>query len=443
MSPRSCLMRSRSAGDESLPALAAEARHAAQPVRVELGAEIILEEVLARHAIGFRQPQQPALKSDETLVDVVELLDQRIDAVLVQRQRLDLRDHLILELAVTPVLAGRELRALHAAGDELVLQAAELLVVLRDALEGLHDLRLQLRFHRGKRDCVLVLVVILVAELFGGGLARRALLVIRTGRGRGARGGLRCGAIGAGVGMVLSVVNIRVVAGLDDHRRRRVLRVRPRIGGLQVDDVAEENLPLVELVLPDDDGLEGERGFAEARDHGLAAGLDALGDGDFALARQQLDGAHLAQIHAHRIVGAVGRLARRLGGDGSAGRLRDLAAFRLILGDLGGFLRLVGLDDVDAHLGQHRQHVFDLLGADLLRGQHGVELVVGDKAALLRDLDHLLDRGVVEVEKRPVVALGRGFRHLVAFLGLGRHVAPLSGSRSSGTGFGRAAQFDL
>ena len=40
-------------------------------------------------------------------------------------------------------------------------------------------------------------------------------------------------------------------------------------------------------------------------DHQLAAGLDALGDGDFAFARQKLDRAHLAQIHAHRIVGAV------------------------------------------------------------------------------------------------------------------------------------------
>ena len=51
--------------------------------------------------------------------------------------------------------------------------------------------------------------------------------------------------------------------------------------------------------------------FAEAGDHGLAAGLDALGDGDLALAREQLDRAHLAEIHADRIVGAVGRLRAR------------------------------------------------------------------------------------------------------------------------------------
>ena len=47
------------------------------------------------------------------------------------------------------------------------------------------------------------------------------------------------------------------------------------------------------------------RALADAADHHVAAGLDALGDGDLALARQQLDAAHLAQIHAHRIVGAA------------------------------------------------------------------------------------------------------------------------------------------
>ena len=89
----------------------------------------------------------------------------------------------------------------------------------------------------------------------------------------------------------------------------------------------------VELVAPDDDGLEGQRAFAQARDHRLAAGLDALGDGDFALARQQLDRAHLAQIHAHRIVGAVGRLLLGgRGGDGRAGLLGKLVGVFLGVG---------------------------------------------------------------------------------------------------------------
>ncbi len=58
------------------------------------------------------------------------------------------------------------------------------------------------------------------------------------------------------------------------------------------------------------------------------------------------------------------------------------------------------LDDVDAHLVHHRQHVFDLLGGDLLGRHDGVELLVGDVAALLRLLDHLLDGGIGEIEQR-------------------------------------------
>ena len=68
------------------------------------------------------------------------------------------------------------------------------------------------------------------------------------------------------------------------------------------------------------DFLDGSRALAEvitdgnqllnddgrARDglhHDELAALDALGDGDFAFARQQRDGAHLAQVHADGVVG--------------------------------------------------------------------------------------------------------------------------------------------
>ena len=132
---------------------------------------------------------------------------------------------------------------------------------------------------------------------------------------------------------------------------------------------------------------------------------------------KQLDRAHLAQIHAHRIVGALGRLL----GFGLGRRLRrDLDQFAalglFLLGLLAGALLLVGfgflgLDDVDAHLADHRQHVLDLLGGDLLGRHDRVELLVGDVAALLGLLDHLLDGGVRQVEQRQrcVRSLGASF----------------------------------
>ncbi len=206
----------------------------------------------------------------------------------------------------------------------------------------------------------------------------------------------------------------RLAVGADDHRHLHLLRVGAGIGRFEIDDVAEEDFSFVELVAPDDDGLEGERAFAEARDHRLAAGLDALGDGDFALAREQLDRAHLAQIHAHGIVGALGRLFLLGGGERLGLGLDDLGAgvlvivvvgLVLVLGVVVGFL---GLDDVDAHLVEHRVDVLDLVGGDLAGGHHLVDLVDGDIAALLGGLDHLLDAGIGEIEKRQRL-IGRAF----------------------------------
>src|SRR5262249_24238285 len=71
-----------------------------------------------------------------------------------------------------------------------------------------------------------------------------------------------------------------------------------------------EDLALVELAAPNDDGLEGERALAQSGDHRLAAGLDALGDRHLALARQQLH----RDMRTGSSVRSVGSLASALAG---------------------------------------------------------------------------------------------------------------------------------
>ena len=218
---------------------------------------------------------------------------------------------------------------------------------------------------------------------------------------RGARRGRGRGALGDAGGERLRVLRLGHVD------LRRLLAVGAGVGRLEIDDVAQQNLGFVEFVAPDDDRLEGQRALAKPGDHRLAAGLDPLGDGDFALARQQLDRAHLAQVHPHRIVRALGRLRRARGDSRRARGLDDLGA-RLglfLVGRLGfllGLFRLLELDDADAHLAQHRVDVLDLVGGIDVRRQYGVELVLGHPAALLGGLDEPLDRGVGEIQQRAV-----------------------------------------
>ena len=165
----------------------------------------------------------------------------------------------------------------------------------------------------------------------------------------------------------------RLAVGTDHHRHLYLLGVGAGVGRFQIDDVAEEDFSAVEFVAPDDDGLEGKRAFAETCDHRLAAGLNAFGDGDFALAGEQFHRTHLAQIHAHGVVGALGGvLARGLGRE--LGLDLDQLAFALLL-VVGLLARALifglgffGLDHVDAHLAELRQDVLDLLSFDLLRG---------------------------------------------------------------------------
>src|SRR3989442_920167 len=116
-----------------------------------------------------------------------------------------------------------------------------------------------------------------------------------------------------------------------DRRRRHGLGVGTGIGRFEVDDVAKEDLPIVELVAPDDDGLEAERALAQPGDHRLAAGFDALGDRDLALAGEKFHRAHLAQIHTHGVIGALGRFRLLDLGRRGAVHLDDLAPFALLL----------------------------------------------------------------------------------------------------------------
>ena len=386
-------------GDKLFPAARAELGNAQQPLRIKFRALIIAQEVFAADAMALSQPHQAAFKADQPLIDIIKLLDQRLDTVGVERQRFHICDDLVFELLIFTLLRGRQRVVLQLRLDVLLLQSAQLFIGRSDAVEGFKHLRLQFRFHSRKRDIVLEIVVVEFA--------------FRNGRLFPFSERLRLGTLNRNAHNAFDL--------------RNIFSLRAGIGRLKINNIAQQNLGFDQFIAPDDDGLEGQRIFAQARNHRLAASLDALGNRNFAFARQKLHRAHFAQVHAHRIICAIGRLfGRGRGWQRRAGCFDQIGAGLFFLFALGLFLGRFGfglflLDNIDAHIIEHREHVFNLVGGHFLRRKHFVDFFMGHKAALFGELDHPLDGLIRKIQQRTIGGR-RVANFAVAFVRrLGRH----------------------
>ncbi len=127
----------------------------------------------------------------------------------------------------------------------------------------------------------------------------------------------------------------------------------------------------------------------------VQAFFDALGDGDFALAREQFHGTHLAHVHAHGVGGAAHfGVHGRQHGDGFFrrgfvvdGRDRRFRQQRLGIGR--------NLVHLDTHVVDHADDVFDLFRIDDVVGQVVVDFGVGQIALFFALDDQGLDFGLL------------------------------------------------
>ena len=182
----------------------------------------------------------------------------------------------------------------------------------------------------------------------------------------------------------LHVVGARLADGLDLLEHFDGALLDHLVGDFLVAEdhqLADGALAGAQLVAHDQDALgDGRRAGDRLDDRELAA-LDALGDRDFAFAREQRHGAHLAQVHADRVVGLVERARREI-------ELR-LVARAVAIEVLVAAVRLVGIDDLDAGAAEGVEQIVEILGRGDLGGQHLVDLVVEQVALLLADGDQL------------------------------------------------------
>ena len=123
-----------------------------------------------------------------------------------------------------------------------------------------------------------------------------------------------------------------------------------------------------------DDFLHRQRRAGQRFQDRVLAALDAARDFHFAFAGEQRDGAHFAQIHAHRVVDL-------LADAGGQFEVEDfLALFQLLIEILGLF------QDFDAGHIEAGQNVLELGAATEVAGQNFADFVVQDVALLFAHL---------------------------------------------------------
>src|SRR5262249_51068394 len=170
-----------------------------------------------------------------------------------------------LEGFVAAVRGGGGSRGREVEVDVLVLQPAQALVGIGDIVERLHHFGLELSLNGRKRERVLHIIVV-EFSLARWALAHFAILRISArqrrlegswGRGRGWRRRRLRKRRHPGYRLQANGPPIRT-----DDWARYGYGIGPRIGGFQIDDVTQKDFSFVQLIAPDDDGLERERALA-------------------------------------------------------------------------------------------------------------------------------------------------------------------------------------
>ena len=153
------------------------------------------------------------------------------------------------------------------------------------------------------------------------------------------------------------------------------------VSRVKINNVAQKHFSRQQGIMPSGQRFNGQSAFTQAADHQVAPGLNPFGNGDFTFAGQKFDSSHFAQVHPNRVICPAG--------------------FHFVQFETGVFFGsgrffLFGFfvfDDVDAEIGNHRHHVFDLFGRFLFRGQSFVQLVNGNISAFFAAVHKFLNRG--------------------------------------------------
>ena len=128
-------------------------------------------------------------------------------------------------------------------------------------------------------------------------------------------------------------------------------------------------------------------GARDGLQYAILAALDALGDFDFAFAREQGHGSHLAQVHADGVVGFFQGSGAEVEFDVLGGFFSILEFF--IERRRGHFRALEHIDALRADSGQQ---IVEVVGTVHVMRYEVVDLVIREISLLFSCVDQLLDR---------------------------------------------------
>ena len=137
----------------------------------------------------------------------------------------------------------------------------------------------------------------------------------------------------------------------------------------------------LEVFADRDDLANDDRRTRQRLQHAQLAALDALGDFNFAFARQQRNRAHLPQIHADGIVGLFQGARREI-------QLHVLASFDLVELLVAGLGALEHINPLRANGGQQ---VLEIVGRMHVVRDQVIHLVVGEITFLFAHIDQFFD----------------------------------------------------
>ncbi len=139
----------------------------------------------------------------------------------------------------------------------------------------------------------------------------------------------------------------------------------------------------LQVLADGDDFADDDRRARQRLEHAQLATLNALGDFNFAFAREQRNRAHLAQIHADGIVGFFQRAGRQI-------KFNVLAGFHLTSNFLSD-RHLGPLQHIDALGADGGQQVIEIVGRMHIVRDKVVHLVIGEVALLFARIDQFFN----------------------------------------------------